>query len=86
MYTYGTIHICTQKILLSFFILSIHIIFYLPIYSLSIDPFFFGFQMPLGKAMLHWSSMPVAEEAAVVTPVGKPRGEAFEASNLLIPL
>ena len=30
---------------------------------------FFCFQMPLGKAMLHWSSMAVAEEAAVVTPV-----------------
>ena len=29
----------------------------------------FCFQMPLGKAMMHWSSMAVAEEAAVVTPV-----------------
>ena len=62
MYTYGTDYTYIYKKMCFH---SIHIIFYLPI---SIDPFF-CFQMPLGKAMMHWSSMAVAEEAAVVTPV-----------------
>ncbi len=66
MYSYGTIHV--KNMCLVFipyqFIYSYHFL------SAHLFLIHWNVKMPLVKAMLHWSSMPVAEALAVVTPEG----------------